>query len=83
MNALHVRHATSSFLTVPLGGRAYGKKHKKESRKTILKILDLEQSKHALLNSLSLPSSRRFYDHAIRNTIEIVVLADVLVFFRH
>ena len=23
-----------------------------------------------------------FYDHAIRNTIEIVVLADVLIFFR-
>jgi hypothetical protein len=32
----------------------------------ILKLPDLEQSKSAVLNSLTSPSSQRSYDHAIR-----------------
>jgi integrase len=42
----------------------------KRSPKTILKLPDLEQSKTAVLNSLSSPSSRRSYDHAIRDFID-------------
>jgi hypothetical protein len=38
--------------------------------KTVLKLPDLEQSKSAVLNSLTSPSSQRCYDHAIREFIE-------------
>ena len=38
--------------------------------KTVLKLPDLEQSKSAVLNSLTSPSSQRSYDHAIREFIE-------------
>src|SRR5579875_2962410 len=41
------------------------KKHK-HAPKSVLKLPDLEQSKSAVLNSLPLVSSRRSYDHAIR-----------------
>jgi hypothetical protein len=44
-------------------------KHKR-SPKTILKLPDLEQSKFAVLNSLTSPSSQRSYDHAIREFID-------------
>ena len=44
-------------------------KHKR-SPKTILKLPDLEQSKSAVLNSLTSPSSQRSYDHAIREFID-------------
>jgi hypothetical protein len=40
----------------------------KRSAKTVLKLPDLEQSKTAVLNSISSPSSRRSYDHAIRTS---------------
>lgn len=40
---------------------------KRKSPKTILKLPDLEQSKIAVLNSLASPSSRRSYEHAIRD----------------
>jgi hypothetical protein len=40
-------------------------KHKR-TQKTILKLPDLEQSKSAVMNSLTSASSKRFYDHAIR-----------------
>lgn len=40
-------------------------KHKR-STKTVLKLPDLEHSKITVLNSLTFPSSRRSYDHAIR-----------------
>ena len=43
---------------------------KRKSPKTILKLPDLEQSKTAVLNSLASPSSRRSYDHAIRDFID-------------
>ena len=46
------------------------KKVKKRNPKTILKLPDLEHSKSAVLNSLSSMSSRRSYDHAIRDFID-------------
>src|SRR5258708_25871907 len=42
----------------------------KRSPKSVLKLPDLEQSKSAVLNSLTSPSSQRTYDHAIREFIE-------------
>ena len=46
------------------------KRAKKSNPKTILKLPDLEHSKNAVLNSLSSVSSRRSYDHAIRDFID-------------
>lgn len=46
------------------------KSTKRKIPKTILKLPDLEQSKTAVLNSLASPSSRRSYDHAIRDFID-------------
>jgi hypothetical protein len=46
------------------------KNTRRRAAKTIMKLPDLEQSKTAVLNSLSSPSSRRSYDHAIRNFID-------------
>jgi len=46
------------------------KRSKKRAAKTVLWLPDLEQSKTAVLNSLSSPSSRRSYDHAIRDFID-------------
>ena len=43
---------------------------KKRSPNTILKLPDLEHSKNAVLNSLSSMSSRRSYDHTIRDFID-------------
>jgi hypothetical protein len=43
---------------------------RKRTPKTILKLPDLEQSKLAVLNSLSSCSSQRSYDHAIREFID-------------
>jgi site-specific recombinase XerD len=43
---------------------------RKRTPKTVLKLPDLEQSKSAVLNSLTSPSSQRSYDHAIREFIE-------------
>src|SRR5450755_1564399 len=45
-------------------------KKRKLSPKTVLKLPDLEQSKSAVLNSLTSHSSRRSYDHAIREFID-------------
>jgi len=42
------------------------KNKRKKAPKTILKLPDLEQSKSAVLNSLTSASSQRSYDHAIR-----------------
>jgi len=44
-------------------------KHKR-TPKTVLKLLDLEQSKSAVMNSLTSASSKRSYDHAIREFID-------------
>ena len=46
------------------------KSKRKRTPKAVLKLPDLEQSKSAVLNSLTSPSSRRSYDHAIREFIE-------------
>jgi hypothetical protein len=46
------------------------KAKRKRTPKTILKLPDLEQSKSAVLNSLTSPSSQRSYDHAIREFID-------------
>ena len=42
---------------------------RKRSPKTVLRLPDLEQSKSAVLNSLTSPSSQRSYDHAIREFV--------------
>jgi len=52
---------------VPMAKREI--KHRRKP-KSILKLPDLEQSKSAVLNSLTSPSSQRTYDHAIREFIE-------------
>lgn len=46
------------------------KNKRKHTPKTVLKLPDLEQSKSAVLNSLTSRSSRRSYDHAIREFID-------------
>src|SRR6202522_3468529 len=49
---------------------AKSKMKRKRAPKSVLKLPDLEQSKFAVLNSLTSPSSQRTYDHAIREFIE-------------
>jgi site-specific recombinase XerC len=49
---------------------AKSKIKRKRTPKHVLKLPDLEQSKSAVLNSLTSPSSQRTYDHAIREFIE-------------
>jgi hypothetical protein len=49
---------------------AKSKMKRKRAPKSDLKLPDLEQSKSAVLNSLTSPSSQRTYDHAIREFIE-------------
>jgi site-specific recombinase XerD len=49
---------------------AKSKNKRKRAPKAILKLPDLEQSKSAVLNSLTSPSSKRSYDHSIREFIE-------------
>jgi len=49
---------------------AKSKTKRKRVPKSILKLPDLEQSKSAVLNSLTSQSSQRTYDHAIREFIE-------------
>jgi hypothetical protein len=46
------------------------KNKRKRVPKAVLKLPDLEQSKSAVLNSLTSSSSKRSYDHAIREFIE-------------
>jgi integrase len=43
---------------------------RKRTARSVLKLPDLEQSKSAVLNSLTSASSQRTYDHAIREFIE-------------
>ena len=49
---------------------AKSKMKRKRAPKSVLKLPDLEQSKFAVLNSLSSICSQRTYDHAIREFIE-------------
>jgi len=46
------------------------KSKRKRAPKSVLKLPDLEQSRSAVLNSLTSQSSQRTYDHAIREFIE-------------
>jgi integrase len=46
------------------------KSKRKRAPKTVLKLPDLEQSRSAVLNSLTSRSSQRSYDHAIREFID-------------
>ena len=46
------------------------KRKRQRVPKTVLKLPDLEQSKSAVLNSLTSTSSKRSYDHAIREFID-------------
>lgn len=59
------------FVTA-IGGRnnGKGKAQRKRAPKSVLKLLDLEQSNSFVLNSLTFPSSQRTYDQAIREFIE-------------
>jgi len=59
--------ATRQLESVPM---ASGKTKRKRASKSTLKLPDLEQSKSAVLNSLTSPSSQRTYDHAIKEFIE-------------
>jgi integrase len=52
------------------GPMAKSKTKRKRTPKHVLKLPDLEQSKSAVLNSLTSRSSQRTYDHAIREFIE-------------
>src|SRR5215472_2778370 len=56
----------------PLAAQTAGmaKNKRKRNPKTVLKLPDLEQSKSAVLNSLTSRSSQRAYDHAIREFID-------------
>ena len=49
---------------------AKSKVKRKRAPKSVLKLPDLEQSRSAVLNSLTSPSSQRTYGHAIREFIE-------------
>jgi len=51
--------------------------------KTVLKLPDLEQSKSAALNSLTSASSKRSYDHAIREFIDWYCSEPRLAFDRY
>jgi hypothetical protein len=57
-----------AFPKVQTAGMA--NKKRKRTPKTVLKLPDLEQSKSAVLNSLTCPSSQRSYDRAIREFID-------------
>jgi integrase len=59
---------------------AKSKIRRKRTPKSVLKLPDLEQSKSAVLNSLTSPSSQRTYDHAIREFIEWYCLEPRLAF---
>lgn len=60
-----------------LGGRMHGISSKKTqcpAPRTILRLLDLEQSKNAVLNSLAATSSQESYCHAMEEFITCTVL---------
>src|SRR6266852_2638696 len=71
-NALLVRRAGTGSRFSPRQRRPLpmAKSKRKRVPKTVLKLPDLEQSKSAVLNSLTSSSSKRSYDHAIREFID-------------
>ena len=58
------------------------KNKRKRNPKSVLKLPDLEQSKSAVLNSLTSQSSQRSYDHAIREFIDWYCSEPQLAFSR-
>src|SRR3982751_653752 len=62
--------AGSCYLPRQLEAVLMAKSKIKRSPKSVLKLPDLEQSKSAVLNSLTSSSSQRTYDHAIREFID-------------
>jgi len=64
LNAQACTGSADDYFSAQTAGMAKNKR--KRSPKTVLKLPDLEQSKSAVLNSLTSPSSQRSYDHAIR-----------------
>src|SRR5579863_6805797 len=64
----HMVAPQCAFHVVQTAGMAKNKR--KRNPKAVLKLPDLEQSKSAVLNSLTSPSSQRSYDHAIREFID-------------
>jgi hypothetical protein len=68
LNAEGYSWSVDGRLSAQTAGMAKNKR--KRSPKTVLKLPDLEQSKSAVLNSLTSPSSQRSYDHAIREFID-------------
>jgi hypothetical protein len=71
-NALLVRRSGTGSRFSPRHWRPLpmAKSKRKRVPKTVLKLPDLEQSKSAVLNSLTSASSKRSYDHAIREFID-------------
>jgi site-specific recombinase XerD len=59
-------HRKTGWFIGQIGGMTTKRKH---NPKTVLRLPDLEQSKSAVLNSLTSPSSQRSYEHAIREFI--------------
>src|SRR6266487_1769737 len=72
INAVLVRRLRTGSCFFPRHWRplSMAKSKRKRTPKTILKLPDLEQSKSAVLNSLTSVSSQRSYDHAIREFID-------------
>src|SRR6202171_4789757 len=64
------RRSGSCCLPRRLEAAPMAKSKRKRTPKSVLKLPDLEQSRSAVLNSLTSPSSQRTYDHAIREFIE-------------
>lgn len=68
INAAACGASAEGHLSVQTAGMAKNKR--KRNPKTVLKLPDLEQSKSAVLHSLTSQSSQRSYDHAIREFID-------------
>ncbi len=69
-NALLVRRSGTGSRFSPRQRRPLPIAKSKQVPKMVLKLLDLGQSKSAVLNSLTSASSKRSYDHAIREFID-------------
>ena len=67
INALRFRYRAKACSAENAG---MPKSKPKRNPKTVLRLPDLEQSRSAVLNSLTSPSSQRAYDHAIRDFID-------------
>ena len=73
-------HAVARCRVMRLQNSGMGKNKRKRNPKTVLKVPDLEQSKSAVLTSLTSLSSQRSYDHGIREFIDWYCLEPRLAF---